>query len=231
MTSPGVSNSCWFEETKFVYKLRQVLGYLRRNMLTVKISRGSLLVAAVAILLTWSAKAHACACCADSGEWYERIEKISKMDFDEFTRFRFSPTARLLIPPGNTIKGLSQVSESYTYTLTVSPSRRPWSLEFKADQGGKGVLFLTPLTTESFGTDIFDGSEKVGLGPRLYKEWRFEGRVGGNGLFAKGITDDTKFRLIFQGRGNLCTMAEDFTHWKLQIFGRHASYAFYGALE
>ena len=215
-----------FEKLESLEEMESNLIYPSR-----RISRGSVLLVALAILLTWSASAHACACCADSGEWHETVTKVSKLDFDEFTRFRFSPAAHLFTPPASdeVIKGISRASDSYT--LTFSPSQRRWSMEFKDKQGGKGVLFLTPLTTVSFGTDLFDGSEKEGLGPRLYKEWRFEGRVGGDGLFAKGITNDTKFRLILQGRGNMCTNPEDFKHWKLQISGRRAAYAFYGALQ
>jgi len=36
--------------------------------------------------------------------------------------------------------------------------------------------------------------------------------------------------LIFQGRGNRCDNAEDFTHWRLEISGKKTSYAFFGEL-
>jgi hypothetical protein len=67
--------------------------------------------------------------------------------------------------------------------------------------------------------------------PVLYKEWRFEGQVNGTGFFKDGITLRTKYVLVFQGRGNSCDGAEDFTHWQLKITGKNADYAFYGELR
>jgi hypothetical protein len=64
----------------------------------------------------------------------------------------------------------------------------------------------------------------------LYKEWRFEGEVNATGVFKGGITAQTKYLLVFQGRGNSCDGAEDFTHWQLKITGKKADYAFYGEL-
>lgn len=64
----------------------------------------------------------------------------------------------------------------------------------------------------------------------LYKEWRFQGAVKGDGVFNHGLMAPAKYFLVFQGRGNNCDNAEDFTHWRLEITGRKARYAFYGAL-
>jgi hypothetical protein len=35
---------------------------------------------------------------------------------------------------------------------------------------------------------------------------------------------------VFQGRGNSCDGADNFTHWQLKITGKKADYAFYGEL-
>jgi hypothetical protein len=70
----------------------------------------------------------------------------------------------------------------------------------------------------------------AGGGPLLYKEWRFEGRVSGTGFFGAGIVAPTRYLLVLQGRGNGCQDAADFTHWRLQVSGRRAHYAFYGEL-
>ncbi|MSP40863.1 MAG: hypothetical protein EXR70_20440 [Deltaproteobacteria bacterium] len=196
-----------------------------------RVSRGSLCSLVAAVLFTWSANAYACACCADSGVWQETGAKVSGKDFDAFKDFKFSATARLIAPNGDDeVKGIGRVAD-YSYKLALVPSPQRWSLEFTDSRGAKGKLFLIPLTTTSFATDLFDGSEKGGLGPRLYKEWRFEGQVGADSLFAQGITNDAKFRLIIQGRGNLCPNPEDFKHWKLQVAGQRAQYTFYGALQ
>ena len=82
----------------------------------------------------------------------------------------------------------------------------------------------------SYTADIHDGQTSGGGGPLLYKEWRFEGRVTGTGLFRAGIVGPTKYLLVLQGRGNGCQDAGDFKHWRLQIKGRKAEYAFYGEL-
>jgi hypothetical protein len=105
------------------------------------------------------------------------------------------------------------------------------TLTFKGESGAAGslVLFL-PRVAASFGVDMHqypDGS----AGPILYKEWRFEGSVGGSGIFKKGLARGTKFHLILQGQGNNCLSAEDFKNWRLQIKGPRASYAFYGSLK
>ncbi|EDX70609.1 hypothetical protein MC7420_5984 [Coleofasciculus chthonoplastes PCC 7420] len=38
----------------------------------------------------------------------------------------------------------------------------------------------------------------------VYKEYRAEGKLSGNGIFAPGITDNTRFKLILQSTGNRC---------------------------
>jgi hypothetical protein len=55
--------------------------------------------------------------------------------------------------------------------------------------------------------------------PRLYKERRFEGVAGGDGMFKSGFTAPARYTLIFRGRGNRCDNATDFTHWWLGISG------------
>ncbi|MGI8641023.1 MAG: hypothetical protein ACR2MG_13900 [Pyrinomonadaceae bacterium] len=68
--------------------------------------------------------------------------------------------------------------------------------------------------------------------PLLYKEWRFKGNVQiGNGFFQTSIVQPTTYFLVLQGRGNGCDNPEDFTHWRLEIAGKKASYAFFGELK
>jgi hypothetical protein len=45
-----------------------------------------------------------------------------------------------------------------------------------------------------------------------------------------GRPSEYELSLVLQGRGNGCHNAEDFKHWRLQIGGRRAEYAFYGEL-
>ncbi len=64
---------------------------------------------------------------------------------------------------------------------------------------------------------------------RLYKELRLKGKVVGDGIFASGMTEDTQFQLILQGRGGRAL--GDFQHWNLIISGAKADYSFYGHFE
>ncbi|HSK73862.1 MAG TPA: hypothetical protein VK892_19345, partial [Pyrinomonadaceae bacterium] len=54
---------------------------------------------------------------------------------------------------------------------------------------------------------------------------------GGNGIFKSSIIKPTTYFLVFQGRGNNCDDVLDFTHWRLEINGRNADYAFFGKLS
>jgi hypothetical protein len=178
-------------------------------------------------------ESHACACCANSGEWYERAGKVSDYEFAEISRLRFSPAAKTFLTGAGKgeIKGVASVAD--TYALSLTRQGRRWALRFKDERGRTGTLtFDIPATVVSFGADMHRGEESGGGGALLYKEMRFAGRVTvGTGIFKKGITANTKMRLILQGTGNSCMSAEDFKHWTLQVSGPKASYSFYGSLE
>jgi hypothetical protein len=155
----------------------------------------------------------ACACCADTGDWYERTDRLQAYEIGQLE-----------------IKGLPVDYQSFSLSDFFNPSHA-LTLTFKGERGASGslVLFL-PRVATSFGVDMHQYPEGSS-GPILYKEWRFEGSVGGSGIFQKGMARGTKFRLILQGQGNNCLSAEDFKNWRLQIKGPRASYAFYGKLS
>lgn len=78
----------------------------------------------------------------------------------------------------------------------------------------------TPLAGESVGE------------PVLYKEWRFKYNVGsGNGIFQSGIAPKTEYFLVLQGKGNVCTSAEQFESWRLEVTGAKTRYAFFGKVS
>jgi len=82
-----------------------------------------------------------------------------------------------------------------------------------------------------FGVDLREDREE-GTMVSLYKELRFKGTVGTTtGFLKKGIASGTSYFLVFQGRGNGCDNASDFTHWRLEITGSKADYALYGDLK
>ncbi|HEV7844436.1 MAG TPA: hypothetical protein VGO69_12160 [Pyrinomonadaceae bacterium] len=178
-----------------------------------------------------SQAAAACACCADTGDWYERTDRMQAYEIDQLRRIRFSDAASLFLTEADdAIKGLPVDYQSFSISNFFKPGNA-LTLTFKGERGAAGslVLFL-PRVMTSFGVDMHqypDGSS----GPILYKEWRLEGSVNGSGIFQRGMARGTKFHLILQGQGNNCLSAEDFKNWRLQIKGPRASYAFYGSLK
>jgi hypothetical protein len=127
------------------------------------------------------------------------------------------------------IKGLATLSENYT--VTVVPESKQWRLKFRAEDGKSGELILPwPSKVATFAVDVHNGEANSVGQPLLYKEWRLEGRATGNEMFKEGFAAPARYTLIFQGRGNRCDGTDDFTHWRLEISGKKAAYAFYGEL-
>ena len=203
----------------------------RRERGVRKLKLTCLLVVALAMLLSLPSRALACACCADSGEWYEVSEKVGANELGELALLKFAPAAKIFMSVAGDegIEGVASGSDAYT--LAAKQTGRRWTFTLRDEKSAAGTLTLNiPLNGESFGVDLRDASDN-GLGPSLYKEWRFAGRVDGTGIFKKGIAPNTKFRLILQGRGNHCRSASDFQNWILQVNGPRASYAFYGTFQ
>jgi hypothetical protein len=190
-------------------------------------------VAAAALLLVSQASAHAfCACCANDGEWYQRTSTVTAHERSELGRVRLSNVAKTYMGAANedTVTGIDNPAESYTLTQTRDGNR--WRLAFRDAQGRTGTLTLNlPGAATHFGADIRDGQGPQGLGPLLYKEWRFMGTATGTGIFQRAATRPLRFRLILQGRGNNCLDAENYKNWQLHITGPRADFAFYGALQ
>lgn len=190
----------------------------------------SLAALAVIIFLAPS-RARACACCSNEGDYYVNTGRPSEYERGIMRQLRFGPKASLYLTEADdeaTAKGIAHRAESYA--LGGSLVGNVWRLTFR--EGGKtGTLSLPlPARMTSYAADIHDGSTSPGGGPLLYKEWRFEGRAGGTGIFGAGVSAPTTYLLVLQGRGNGCQDANDFTHWRLRVSGRKASYAFYGEL-
>ncbi|PAX60334.1 hypothetical protein CK510_02380 [Brunnivagina elsteri CCALA 953] len=173
---------------------------------------------------------YACACCANAGEWSQTSNKLDDYEFKEINRLQFTPTAKIYQSARGENIGVD--SNSTNYTLSLTKKQRIWNFLFKDEQGKTGTLSLTiPTNGVTFKTDLYEKPQAGGSGTQLYKELRLEGKVTGNGIFAKGIAPNTKFRLVLQGRGGACMTAEDFKTWNLQIFGSHGNYSFYSSLK
>ena len=174
----------------------------------------------------------ACACCAESGEWYEYTAKIPSYEIEELRNVKFGQTAQTYLNAAGfeALKGLSLEYDSFELSTVLNP-RLTLTLSFKGERGERGSLILSlPRVATSFGADLHDAPEGS-AGPILYKEWRFKGVASGSGFFKKGIAPGTKFSLILQGRGNNCLSSTDFKNWRLDITGPRALYAFYGDLK
>lgn len=154
--------------------------YKMRGLLWPGRSCGAGLIALVAliIIIFWPVKAGVrrtmgkpvvCACCAEEGEWYERSERITETQLHEFNRVRFSTTASTYQSPAD------DTELSLNYTLAHSRNGRRWELRFRDERGKTGTLsFMLPATAIAYGADVQD-RPAGGVGPSLYKEWRFNG--------------------------------------------------------
>ena len=186
-------------------------------------------ISAIALFLINPANAHACACCATAGIWLEYTNSLENYDVEQLNELKFSPAAKLVVGAAGfaTIKGLA--SESETYTLSHSKNNRSWNFHFTDTKGKAGNLsFSLPPQKTEFGTDFYD---KPVADSRLYKEVRLTGKLAGNGIFESGINNDSRYKLILQGRGGYCLDSHDFQHWILQISGPQSSYSFYGSFK
>ena len=188
--------------------------------------------AATLIFLSFPLNVFACACCAEPGDYSISVKKPEKFELDELRKIRFA-TANLFTNAAgeDNVKGISPLGKNYS--LNGLFQNNAWKLNLKDDKGKVGMLVMPmPASAVAFAADIHDGKQAGGGGPLLYKEWRFKYKVqSGTGIFQKGIAPATEYFLVLQGRGNACTQAGDFTHWRLEITGKKASYAFFGTLN
>ena len=185
------------------------------------------------LFLPMTPELRACACRSEPGEYTLRNDHaVGTYQVDQIHGMEFAQVAELYLTDAGAeedTKGVDSVSDRYG--LSVATEAGVWQLTFRAETGKSGVLtlpFSSKMTT--YAADIHDGKQSDGNGPLLYKEWRFEGKVTGEGIFADGLKSPARYTLILQGRGNRCDNAEDFTHWRLAISGKKAHYAFHGEL-
>lgn len=185
-------------------------------------------------LLSFSADALACACCAEPGTYRIGTSKPDEYKLGLLGEMKFDKTAVLYTDAAGfeDLKGLTFATDredADQFDLVASFIKKTWKFTLKDKAGKTGILTL-PIPTQmvSFSVDIHDNEEGD---PSLYKEFRFKGAVSaGTGIFKSGIIKPTTYFLVFQGRGNNCDNASDFTHWRLEITSSKADYAFYGKM-
>ncbi len=188
-------------------------------------------VIAFIALLLWPAVALACACCSEPGHYYSGLADLDDHPLSELKRLRAARTASLYETAAGLEEdavGIDQPKSSYSIQSAFVGN--VWRFTFRSG-ASSGTLEL-PLPTKmwSHSADIHDGKLSPGGGPSLYKEWRIEGDVKGTGIFKNGTAQAAKYVLVLQGRGNACDNAEDFGHWRLQVNGEKARFAFHGKL-
>ena len=130
------------------------------------------------------------------------------------------------------IRGLDNPDQSETYTVALARKTGAWTLSFKDEKGNAGEIAIRlPREFEVFAADMTPGDNITGSGPELYKEIRFSGEMTGSGMFKMPQKGTPRATLIFHGRGNGCTFAEQFTHWTLIANGPEVRYSFFGKLK
>ncbi|HQU93568.1 MAG TPA: hypothetical protein PLK77_14785 [Pyrinomonadaceae bacterium] len=184
----------------------------------------------------------ACACCAEPGTRSEYTTKTDSYIRDLIKEIKFADKADLFMTEAgfDTITGIDPIRKEdeqlggplVEFSTAGSFSAKGWLMTIKSGKGLSATYNLPiPLKYTEFRVDIHDRTE-MPLGPWLYKEIRFTGVLGSATGFAKaGAVRGTKYELVFSGRGVGCNEVEDFTHWRLDIDGPKAGYAFFGKLS
>lgn len=184
----------------------------------------------------------ACACCAEPGTRSEYTTKTDSFIRDLMKEIKFAAEAELFMTEAgfDTITGIDPVRKEdeqlggplVEFSTAGTFSNKRWLMTLKTGKGLSATYNLPiPLKYTEFRVDIHDRKE-MPLGPWLYKEIRFAGLLGPTTGFAKaGAVRNTKYELVFSGRGVGCNEVEDFTHWRLDIDGPKAGYAFFGKLS
>jgi hypothetical protein len=188
------------------------------------------------LLLAFSANILACACCAEPGTYSISTERPDEFKLGLLEEMKFDKNAVLYTDAAgfDDLKGLvidkdSPDADQFDLINTFT-GKKMWKFTLKTKGGKTGILTLpVPSQMVSFKVDIHDSQENAE--PGLYKEFRFKGAVtSGTGIFKSGILKPTTYFLVFQGRGNNCDNASDFTHWHLEIDSKNANYAFFGKM-
>ena len=182
----------------------------------------------------------ACACCAEPGTRIDYKGKTDQFIRDLVKEIKFSDKADIYMTEAgfDSIEGLDPIAkedEATTGMIDFSSTGiftgRGWQITLKTPKGLSATYSLPiPVRYSEFKVDIHDQDGRPN-GPLLYKELRFEGLVTATGFARAGAVRNTKFSLVFSGRGYGCNEVEDFTHWNLDIDGPKAGYAFYGKLS
>lgn len=197
--------------------------------------RFAISVFSVLIVLSVTYNSFACACCAEKGTYSISTGKPDAQIIEMLGEMKFGPGTELYMDVAGfeSIKGLDPIKDDAdleSFDLVSTFLNKTWRFTIKTASGKQGVITLPlPASVEDFKADIHDTPS--GQEVSVYKELRFKGSVsGGTGIFKGGMIKPVTYSLVFQGRGNMCDNASDYTHWRLAVEGRKASYAFFGKM-
>ena len=198
---------------------------MRRKVLTLTFSLFLILAGTVAAL--------GCACCAERGHYSISVLRLDDRDREILRSLRFGNAELYTDAAGyDGIKGIRSVETTLSgdIDLVGNFTGNVWAFTIKA-AGNAGTLSLrVPLDMVNYKADIRDRDDSPN-GPVLYKERRFQSNVvATTGIFSPTPARTSKYFLVLQGRGNMCDEPEDYTHWRLEVSGRQANYAFFGSL-
>lgn len=192
----------------------------------------------VMITLMFSGSALACACCAERGYRSLKVETLDSYQLGLLKDMNMDDTAELYTDASGfeSITGLTELDKEYNdgglekLNLVDSFLNNTWKITIKSPAGKTGTLVLPkPAKVTIYKADQHENPTGEAI---LYKEFIFNGTVGsGSGMFKAGIVKPTSYTLVFQGKGNMCDNAEDFNHWRLELNGSKAKYAFFGKMK
>ncbi len=183
----------------------------------------------------------ACACCAEPGTRINYTAKTDSFIRDLVKQFKVADEANLYMTEAgfDGIEGIDLIAKEdetaagiMDFTSTGAFAEKLWKMNIKSPKGLTATYSIpAPLKYTEFKVDIHDQEDRPN-GPLLYKEILFEGVLASATGFARaGAVRGTKYELVFSGRGSGCNEVEDFTHWRLDIDGPKAGYAFLGKLS
>ena len=192
--------------------------------------RSFLALISAVVILAASTVSFACACCADRGTYWVATSAPDAYTLGLLKDMHMDTGVELYMTEGeDVIKGIGDLGYE-DLSLVDAFTNNTWKITIRSGNGKSGTLTLPrPVKMTSKKIDLHDKEEGD---PVLYKEYAFSGIVGtGSGVFKSGIVRPTKYTLVFQGRGNWCDNVEDFTHWRLEVTGTKAEYAFFGKMK
>lgn len=193
-------------------------------------SRATFLLTLFAVLLLLPAELLACACCAERGHYRLSYSSPDEYAMNIIKQLNFSNPELYMTAAGEEgVEGLKAIAESYKANGMLT--NNSWKFNFTDSENRTGTLNLPlPDKMVQYEVDIHDGGDSGAGSPNLYKEWRFKAVVKDKtGIFQN--PNKVEYFLVLQGRGNACTMAEDFKNWRLEITGKNTEYAFFGDLS